>query len=237
MTGRCAPGLYTPAAPPALPYAPAFRTLFHMDTPTRDQDDVRESRLWGGDEGRLPGWALRAGDRYGRGIASTMLGGAMFAFIGLLLQKHVEGPVGQIGEALAWAGGGAWLFGCCWFVQRCKARPGWLAMLLRANITGVAAVWALMYLSSEMMPKLLQQYAVSIAAQLPEGLDDPSELFGTVFKFLIAAIFAWQAKSLTEFCKAAAEPDRDAGSPDGRPRKRWNIPPPDAPDGNPSPTQ
>lgn len=198
-----------------------------MESSTKDCDHVRESSGFGSDEGRLPGWALRAGDRQSRGIASTMLGGAMFAFIGLLVQKHVEGPAGAIGEAIAWAGGGAWLFGCCWFVHYCKARPGWLAMLLRANITGVAAVWAVMYLTAETTPELIHQFTASMAAQLPEGLGDPVELFGKVLKFLIAAIFAWQAKSLTDFCKTATQPGREVQSPDGRPRKRWNISPPD----------
>lgn len=210
-----------------------------MNTPTidRDSSEVRENTAWTSDEGRLPAWALRAGDRQSRGIASTMLGGAMFAFIGLLVQEHVEGPAGAIGEALAWAGGGAWLLGCCWFVHCCQARPGWLAMLLRANITGVAAVWALMYLTAETMPDLIQQSTASLAASLPEGLGDPADLFGKVFKFLIAAIFAWQAKSLTDFCKAARQPGQSEESSDGRPQKRWNIPPPPAPEKNPSPTR
>lgn len=168
--------------------------------------EVPEYVGMGGGDDALPGWARRAGDRHGRSIASTILGGAMFVFLGLLWDRHVDGPMGSIGETLAWAGGGAWLFGCCWFVYRCGARRGWLSVLLRVNLIGVAAMWAMMHFSSEMTPELVEEYVLMAFALLPESLHpaEPLEMFARVFKSGIGLIFAWQALTLTAFCKASA---------------------------------
>lgn len=157
----------------------------------------------------LPSWALRAGGRIGRSIASTMLGGAMFAFLGLLIRRHVPGPAAVIGENLAWAGGGAWLFGCLWFVLHCRARRGWFGMLLRVNLSGVLAIWVLMQLTSQNASALMQPLANAITRYVPElvRLVNPAETIGQVFKLLVAGIFALQALRLSRFCRDAGRPE------------------------------
>jgi hypothetical protein len=162
----------------------------------------------GGLDARLPDWAWRVGGRVGRSIASTIIGGAMLAFIGLLLQEHLQGPVASLGDSLVWAGGAAWLFGCLWFVWHCRARPGWLWMLIRVNVAGVAAVWMLMRFNSETTPDQVRQFALAAAQYLPAWAmpHDPLETSAGLFKGLVVLIFGWQAAALSSYCRSVGRP-------------------------------
>ncbi len=160
------------------------------------------------DEARLPGWALRAGGRVGRSIASTIIGGAIFAFVGLWLTEQIEGPARVFGENVAWGGAAAWLFGCAWFAVHCRARRGWLGVLAGANLSAFAAAWVLLRFSTQSLPEGVRTWVEHAVALIPVvgASIDPHLLLARAVKLLVSLIFALQAHRLSTFCRSVQRP-------------------------------
>jgi len=162
-----------------------------------ESDGVDTDRSY--DAGRVG----RPGDRVPRSIASTILGGALFAVIGWTLARELDAGR-ALGEALMLGGAGAWGFGCVWFAWHCRARRGWIPALLGAHLFGLLGILGLLSLGSQAGQPANAQWITDAARSLGYSGSDEALLrwIPRLTKFGCVLAFAFVAQRLSRFCRA-----------------------------------